>query len=151
MQRRDLGTIFPGRYLKKAYTLSRTVVKGEFILTSNDLFSEMANFYESAGINAVIEENMMIANVSIPQSSKEEYREGCYETVMVRSETPLRLLSMERLVGIMETDIVLATWDWASSYGLPAEKDKNSVLIYPCFDVSRHYVGFDDFSIQEMM
>jgi len=152
MQAGDLGEIIRRHtYMRTVFQMDREWKDGEYLVSSDYLFSRYTDLYRSIGINAIIGENTILASVNLPKSSKKEYREDWHETVIVKNQKPLQFIRLEQLVGIMSPDIVLATQDWMLTYGADSE---DNVLISPCLDPSNHYLepaDSEDFSFQTLL
>ncbi len=132
MQRRDLGEII-GRYVytRRVYSAhSSTYIKynEECLLSSGELFSKLSSIYDRLGIEPLDEYEIDVM-VKLPKSPNPIFREWWHETRIRKIDEKPVVMKIDKLVGYIERDVVLATKPWMRSFEV---EPGNKVVISPC-------------------
>jgi len=124
----DLGEIIRNHvYVRQEYTADKREV-GECLLSSDDLHEKLAFIYGRLGVGPHSEDELSVV-VKLPRNPNPILRYWWHPTTIKKTDEQPLVLWLDRLVGCLKNEAVLATKAWINKF---ESKPGDEVIISPC-------------------
>lgn len=127
----DTGEIIRNHvYMRKVYSADRNGGE-ECLFSSEELHDKLACIYDRLGVEPRSEDELSIV-VKLPRNPNPILREWWHQTTIKRTDERPQVMRLDRLVGCMKNEAVLATKAWINRF---ESKPGDEVIISPCVPV----------------
>ncbi len=127
----DFGEIVRSQlYVRQIYS-SYKKEKGEYLYSSREFLKKLLSIHDRLGVQPLTEDEVSV-NVKLPGNQNPLLREWWHKTTIKKTEECPLIIKLDRLVGYIEDEVLLATKLWIEKF---ESKPGDKVIISPCVPV----------------
>jgi hypothetical protein len=124
----DLGEVIRNHvYVRQVYSADENE-GGEYLFSSEELHGKLACIYDRLGVEPRSEDELSVV-VKLPRNPNPILRGWWHPTTMKKTGEQPIVMRLERLVGCLRNEAVLATKPWIDRF---ESKPGDEVIISPC-------------------
>jgi hypothetical protein len=124
----DLGEVIRNHiYVRQLYSADRRE-GGELLFSSGDLHEKLSCIYDRLGVEPRTQDELSVV-VKLPGNPNPILRDWWHPTTIKKTEEQPLVIRLDRLVGCLKNEAVLATKAWIDRF---ESKPGDEVIISPC-------------------